>query len=78
MWKNIGRTFNPVMESLLEKMPSSRDLKEEQKSTNQKALCTWAWRQEFASLRNLQAVGGYSEMCTDVGKGRRSWNKVDK
>ena len=30
MWKEVGRMFNPIVESFLEKMPSSRDLKEKQ------------------------------------------------
>ena len=54
MWKEVGRTFNPIVESFLEKMPSSRDLKEKQvKESKGFILCTWARRQEFASLRNL-------------------------
>ena len=54
VWEDIGRTFNPVVESFLEKRPSSRDLKEKQvKESKGFVLCTWARRQEFESLRNL-------------------------
>lgn len=41
VWEDIGRTFNPVVESFLEKRPSSRDLKEKQvKESKGFVLCT--------------------------------------
>lgn len=54
VWEDISRTFNPIVESFLEKRSSRRDLKEKQvKESKGFVLCTWARRQDFESLRNL-------------------------